>query len=133
MLSRNLLSRKFSLLPLLALLLAADGCVLLARPTSPSFTVTAGYDYAPPRYQGYVVYYDSGVPFYVIDGRRYYVPRDSRYYDRYVRHYRMYYQSPAYREWRHQHYPTRVERGPRPDVPTRGPRYRDPQLHHRPR
>lgn len=125
-------SRK--LIPVFAVLLGASACVLPAGPVEPAFTVTAGYGYNPPHYQGYVVYYDGGVPFYVVDGRRYYVPRDSRYYDRYIGHYRRYHQSPAYREWRHQHYPTRVNPGPRPDYPSRGgPRYRDPQLHHRPR
>src|SRR5690606_16123253 len=81
------------LIPVLAVLLGASACVLPAGTVEPAFTVTAGYGYNPPRYQGYVVYYDGGVPFYVVEGRRYYVPRDSRYYDRYIGHYRRYNQS----------------------------------------
>jgi hypothetical protein len=143
-------SRTLSLIPVFVLALVATGCVVRTVPVDPSYGVSVGY--GPLQYQGYVVYYDGGVPFYVADGRRYYVPRDSRYYDRYIRHYRSYRGSPYYREWRYQHYPSRVNRGPRPDYrrrdyrrpdyqrpdyrrrdDQRGPRYRDPQLHHRPR
>lgn len=121
-----MIPHKLSSLFLLALALVATGCAVWLEPADPTFTVSA--EYTPLRYQGYVVYYDRGVPFYVVDGRRYVIPRARR--DRYIQHYHLYRDHPAYREWRTRRYPTR---GPRRDYRSRGPRYRDPQLRHRPR
>ena len=75
-------------IPVLGFLpLVAGGCRVTTEPVAPVVTVDA---YTPLRYDGYVVFYDAGEPYYVVRGRRHYIPRSSPRYQRYVRHYHTY-------------------------------------------
>ncbi|MFW5739368.1 MAG: hypothetical protein ACOC1F_03270 [Myxococcota bacterium] len=98
----------------LAAPLAATGCTLY---TNPDPAMSAEVRYTPLRHRGYIVYYDSGRPYYVTEGRRRYIPRESAHYHRYKRHYERHHNGRAYREWRREH----------------RPRYANPRRHHEPR
>jgi hypothetical protein len=116
------MKRSLFLIPVLGLLpLVAGGCRVTAEPVAPMVTV----DYTPMRYNGYVVFYDAGEPYYVVSGRRYYITRSNPRYQRYVRHYHT--NRDAYGRWERDH-------RPRPDYDSRrGPRVRDTHRHHQPR
>jgi hypothetical protein len=77
-----------------ALALGATGCTLTAYPDP----VDVEVDYVPPRYRGYVVYYDDyGTPYYYVGTRIRYVPRTYVHYDTLRGHYHRH--RPAYRGW----------------------------------
>lgn len=107
--------------PLLAGLVVVSGCYVTAEPAA-----AVGVTYTPMRYDGYVVYYDAGEPFYVVRGRRHYIPRGNPRYQRYIRHYQTYRDHDAYHQWQRDH-------RPRPDYDARGPRVRDTRRRHAPR
>lgn len=76
----------------------AAGCMVEAE--DPSTTVVDGY--APPSYEGYVVYYDDyGRPYYYNDGVVMYVPQTYVHYNVLVRNYHTY--RPQYRRWYTRH------------------------------
>ncbi|MBI5482187.1 MAG: hypothetical protein HY906_25250 [Deltaproteobacteria bacterium] len=75
--------------------LAGAGCYV--ETVSPEGVVVGNYGYEPMYYNGYMVYYDGGRPFYWAGGGQVWIPATSPYYHSYIAHYRAY--GPAYSRW----------------------------------
>ena len=88
--------RNFLAVALLSVSLAVAGCYVQA--VEPGGEVAVGnYGYEPMYYNGYMVYYDAGRPFYYMNGVRVFVSPSSPYYAGYIGHYRAY--GPSYARW----------------------------------
>ena len=71
---------------------ALGGCTVETRPVAVTSAevVTTDDDYEPAYYDGYVVYYDAGRPYYYDRGAVVWVSPGSPYYGGLVEHYRVY-------------------------------------------
>ena len=88
----------------IALVLPVTGCYLYDEP------VAADLDaYVPPYYQGNVVYFDNGEPYYFVGEELRYVPRDRPEYTRFREHYQR--SAASYRRWALTHPPRRPLEG----------------------
>jgi len=68
-----------------------NGCAVETRPvTVTSAEVVPDDDYEPAYYDGYVVYYDAGRPYYYDRGAVVWISPGSPYYGGLVEHYRVY-------------------------------------------
>jgi hypothetical protein len=77
---------------------ALGGCYAEARPvTVTSAEVVTDDEYEPAYYDGYVVYYDAGRPYYYEHGAVVWISPGSPYYPGLVHHYRVY--GPSYGRW----------------------------------
>ncbi len=82
-------------------LLGPSGCVMAPYPTEVAISGPAVYYYTPLFYQGYVVYYDGGRPYYYQNGVNIYISTSYSGYRGLVAHYHKY--RPQYERWYHAH------------------------------
>jgi len=95
-LMRMSIIRRLMVVALVSGVLAASGCYVQA--VEPGGEVVVGnYGYEPMYYNGYMVYYDAGRPFYWVGGSRIWISPSSPYYAGYIGHYRTY--GNAYSRW----------------------------------
>lgn len=82
-------------------LLGPSGCVVAPYPTEVAISGPAVYYYTPLFYQGYVVYYDNGRPYYYRNGVNIYISTNYSGYRGLVAHYHKH--RPQYERWYHAH------------------------------
>ncbi len=80
---RNLLA-----VAVLAGSLSIAGCYV--ETVGPEGVVTGNYGYDPIYYNGYMVYYDGGRPFYYLNGAVVWISPTDPYYHSYITHWRTY-------------------------------------------
>ena len=87
--------RNLIVVAVLAGSLAVTGCYV--ETVGPEGVAVGNYGYEPMYYNGYMVYYDGGRPFYYMNGAVAWISPMDPFYNTYIGHYRTY--GPAYARW----------------------------------